>query len=135
MRHAFASVALAVAALAAARAEQVFSKVVLDASQGAVCLDGSPAVVYVSEPPAQSANPPNIILFLQGGGWCATPTANGTLEACESRAHSRLGSSTSYGPTFTPSYEGGNGMLVNDTKINPTVSALERLPLPVLQLA
>ena len=118
---AFAAIA-AIACMSAVRSEQVFTKVVLDDSNGAVCLDGSPAVVYVSEPPTTSGPPPNILLFLQGGGWCATNSSSGTLEACEMRAHSRLGSSKTYGPTFTPSYEGGNGLLINETAINPTVS-------------
>ena len=50
------------------------------------CLDGSPAVYYISE----GANRSAFVFHHQGGGWCQT------LDECQSRAKGRLGSSRSY---------------------------------------
>lgn len=108
---------------ALAGAEQVFLRHTLPTANGAMCLDGSPAVVYVNQPTSPPPSP-KIILFLQGGGWCMGPTAETTLMNCLSRSKTDLGSSSTYGPTFTPSYEGGNGLLSNDSAINPAVSSM-----------
>lgn len=82
-----------------------------------MCLDGSPAVFYLWQPPTPSTK---YIVFLEGGGWCYGMTDDATLADCVSRANTTLGSSTTYPPTYQPSYEGGNGLLSNDSTINPT---------------
>jgi hypothetical protein len=70
----------------------------------ALCLDGSPAVYYLS----RGSNASSFLFFLEGGGWCQT------LSECAERAKTNLGSSTSYAPTLDlstinapPSQRGG----------------------------
>ena len=46
-------------------------------------------------------------------------THNTTVASCQGRSKKPLGSSKSYGPTFTPSYEGGDGLLSNNVTLNP----------------
>eukprot|EP00052_Salpingoeca_macrocollata_P022792 m.199059 g.199059 ORF g.199059 m.199059 type:complete len:390 (-) comp21892_c0_seq5:88-1257(-) len=94
--------------------EDPFQQVLLKeaaASKGAVCLDGTPGAYYIHRGSGSGAN--KWILFLQGGGWCESE------QDCYSRSSSALGSSASYGPTFTPSYEGGDGLLGTDPTTNP----------------
>lgn len=52
-------------------------------------------------------------LSMKGGGWCVNE------EDCLSRSKTALGSSKGYKTTFTPSYEGGNGLLGTDPSTNP----------------
>jgi len=75
------------------------------AAAGAVCLDGSPGAFYSRAPLAGGA-PAGVVLFFEGGGWCAS------LENCYERSLTELGSSKNYTavPPGTlppgPSYEG-----------------------------
>ena len=54
----------------------------------AVCLDGSPPVIYVRPPRATASS--TFVLFLEGGGWCNSPTD------CVSRMQSPHGSSRTF---------------------------------------
>ena len=60
-------------------------------SEGAVCLDGSPAAFYWS-PGAETTK---FYLHQEGGGWC------GSDSDCFGRSKTRLGSSKSYTKTIT----------------------------------
>ena len=51
-----------------------FTKHLHDIDTGAKCLDGSPAALYVS--PADNSN---IIVFFEGGGFCAGKTLSAIL--------------------------------------------------------
>eukprot|EP00038_Savillea_parva_P019872 m.29423 g.29423 ORF g.29423 m.29423 type:complete len:420 (-) comp4592_c0_seq2:309-1568(-) len=64
-------------------------------ASGAVCLDGSPGGGYI-----RKGDPKKWIIFHQGGGWCSSDVN------CAERAGTALGSSKSWGPTYTDSYEG-----------------------------
>ena len=59
--------------------------------KGAVCLDGSPGMVYVRKGTGSGAN--KWYIHHQGGGWCES------LDDCLSRSKGGLGSSTRYGKT------------------------------------
>lgn len=43
-------------------------------SSTALCLDGSPSLIYVS-----TGNPTKILLHFQSGGWCGKPSLNSTI--------------------------------------------------------
>lgn len=62
-------------------------------SESALCLDGSPSLVYVSQ-----GDPKKILLHFQSGGWCGEPTLSDTLESCYQRSLTSLGSSK-YSPS------------------------------------
>jgi hypothetical protein len=68
------------------------------AKAGAVCLDGSPGGYQI-----RRGKPGNErwVVFHQGGGWCYSD------ENCAARANMNLGSSNSWGQTYTDFYEGG----------------------------
>ena len=77
--------ALATASAATPEATTAF-RLILDeaaARDGAVCLDGSPAVVYIS----LGTEPTKFYVHQQGGGWC------NDLDGCAARAFTALGSS------------------------------------------
>ena len=65
-------------------------RVILSEYAHAKCLDGSPAVYYIS----RGSNRFAFLFHLQGGGWCQT------LDECASRAKTALGSSLSYPATM-----------------------------------
>ena len=83
----------------------VGSIVYLPTGNGAVCLDGSPAALYV----APNAETRKVLLFQEGGGWC------GPGENCRERALTPLGSSATYPPTMGLS----GGYLSADAAENP----------------
>jgi len=74
----------------------------LASQRGAQCLDHSPAGFYLRQ-----QNPHKWVLFLQGGGFCLTPSA------CKARANTSLGSSTHW------SKHGSEYMVTDDSKLNP----------------
>lgn len=66
------------------------------AADGAVCLDGSPGGFYFRK----GSSNDKWLMFHQGGGWCGSP------DNCADRAQTALGSSKTWGPTYTDKYEG-----------------------------
>ena len=79
---------------AAAAAATTWERVLLTAAaarDGAVCIDGSPAAVYVK--PGSGADVNKWILFFEGGGWCFSAAD------CYARSKTALGSSKSYPQT------------------------------------
>eukprot|EP01060_Flectonema_neradi_P006771 TRINITY_DN1462_c0_g1_i1.p1 TRINITY_DN1462_c0_g1~~TRINITY_DN1462_c0_g1_i1.p1 ORF type:complete len:382 (+),score=83.26 TRINITY_DN1462_c0_g1_i1:52-1197(+) len=98
------------AAIVTASADVVpLTKITLSDYPTARCLDGSPYVMYYRPAPAGSEHPTNWVFNLRGGGACLDP------EACHHRAQGVLGSSKSYGPTWTNEY----GSLSSNKTINP----------------
>lgn len=77
---------------------------------GARCLDGSEAALYVSP-----GNNSNVVIFFDGGGFCAGKTLSATIESCYQRSMTDLGSSKGYKETVT--YLGG--ILSNSNTTNP----------------
>ena len=75
----------------------------------AVCLDGSPAAIYIK--PAASGFETSWQLYLEGGGWCWTP------QDCAARATTDLGSSLNYAATISSM---GTGLQSSWCNINPT---------------
>lgn len=69
----------------------VYEKVVLPASSGALCLDGSPGAYYLSQ-----GDPNKILLSFEGGGWCGGVDLSSALEDCYQRSKTGLGSSKDY---------------------------------------
>mmetsp|Transcript_55505 Transcript_55505/g.130988 ORF Transcript_55505/g.130988 Transcript_55505/m.130988 type:complete len:373 (+) Transcript_55505:1-1119(+) len=67
------------------------------AKNGAVCLDGSPGGFYI-----RRGDPTKWVVFHQGGGWCSSD------DNCYDRSLTTLGSSKSWGPTYTDLYEGSH---------------------------
>jgi len=78
-----------------------------ETNNGAACLDGSPPAYYIHEGSGSGAN--KWFLHHQGGGYCTS------LEDCNGRAHSGLGSSKGYGRTG----DLGGGYFSTDEKSNP----------------
>ena len=75
----------------------------------AVCLDGSPAVYYISK----GTNPKGLYIYHQGGGWCQTE------EECAQRAATALGSSKSYPPTKDLRTAQTHVFMTRDAALNP----------------
>lgn len=71
--------------------ERVIFSAEVSETYGAHCLDGTPSGFYYRE----GSENESIVIFLQGGGLCVTPSA------CHSRATGQLGSSKSWPPTRT----------------------------------
>lgn len=94
---------VAVTAAVAAAAAAQYALQLLDASNGAVCLDGSPAGFYWSPGSVKRA-----VLWFEGGGWCQS------LPDCLGRAGTRLGSSTTWPPTAS-----FQGILNTNASLNP----------------
>ena len=78
--------------------------------QGAVCLDGSPGGYYIRQPLREPAanDPKGWVVFHKGGGWCNSD------ENCFERSQTDLGSSKSWGPTYTDKYEGDDDDSLTD---------------------
>lgn len=74
---------------------------------GAVCLDGSPAGVYIVR-----GSVSKWVVYQQGGGWCSSD------ENCAARANTTLGSSTTY-PANSTTVMLENSYLSNDPAVNP----------------
>ena len=86
MLRAVVALAAAAAAAAAGPGPNTARRVYLPPSAtaaGAVALDGSPGVYYVS----RGAEARKFVIFQKGGGWCTS------LASCAARAESALGSS------------------------------------------
>jgi len=112
--HAARRVACALLLLLVAATAQPapWSLVLLDTSNGARCLDGSPPAYYYRPGIGEGAS--KWLLHLQGGGWCVS------TGDCANRANSSLGSSNSWPRTGPPTADGGAaGILSADPIINP----------------
>ena len=81
------------------------------------CLDGSVAGFYYRASPTNSSS---WVVFLQGGGSCAT------FADCSSRAKTALGSSTKWAPTFTDF----DNLLSSDPSVNPAFATAHHVFLP-----
>jgi hypothetical protein len=86
------------------------------ASQGAVCLDGSPAAYYIRK----EAEKEKFYIFQQGGGWCNSD------DDCLGRSHTPLGSSKGYAATM----DLGAGYMSNDPALSPMMWNWTKLYLP-----
>eukprot|EP01083_Nonionella_stella_P157954 513394_1 len=82
---------------------------------GAVCLDGTVPVFYWR--PGVDDGVHKFHIFFEGGGWCAgnDEPISSTMDTCQHRATTELGSSLSYPPTAN--YD--NTYLSTDATINP----------------
>eukprot|EP01083_Nonionella_stella_P235198 827282_1 len=78
-------------------------------TQGAQCLDGSPAGFYHQPPQHGDSN--LWVIFLQGGGAC------GSLQTCEKRANGPLGSSKYWSKQYNLTKD--RGLCSSDPTINP----------------
>lgn len=87
------------------------------ASPSARCLDGSRAGYYYRASPSNSSK---WVVFLQGGGSCAT------YADCLARAASDLGSSKRWAPTFVDA----DNLLSVDPTVNPAFSEAHHVFLP-----
>ena len=87
-----------------------FTKHLHDIDTGAKCLDGSPAALYVS--PGDKSN---IIVFFEGGGFCAGKTLSTVIQSCYQRSKTHLGSSKNYPDTLADQ----GGILSSQAAINP----------------
>jgi hypothetical protein len=90
-----------------------WTRVLLDQSQGAACIDGTAPALYVK--PGVGENATKVILFFEGGGWCVS------LEDCEGRSHTPLGSSSSYAPSTTAWT--ARDLLLPDAAVNPNFAS------------
>jgi len=93
-------------------------KLVDDATNnGAVCIDGSPAVYYLGKTnSSESLN--KWVVYFEGGGWCSHNTnAAGTgFDSCLARSTTTLGSSSTYADTMS---FGGSDQVGNNPSTNP----------------
>ena len=78
---------------------------------GAKCLDGSPPAIYY-----KLGDPSRWIVFLEGGGWCADTSYNGTVANCFGRAAGGGGSSNGI---KNGSINNIGGLLSTDPAVNP----------------
>lgn len=116
MRTAAVVIALA-AALAVGVHAIPMTKVLLSdyvSSYGAMCLDGTAPAYYFHRSQSAGANAQKWIVYFEGGGWCYDE------DQCVGRAGTDLGSSKNYPDVFDPGYEGGSGLLSNDSSVNPS---------------
>lgn len=107
----------------------VAQRVVLSAaaaSNGAVCLDGTPAVLYFRA----GAEPTKFVILQLGGGWCLNDVQ------CAGRSSTNLGSSKNYPATLDlsaatdPIFGDAWGMLSDDPARNPQLHNHTRVFLP-----
>jgi O-palmitoleoyl-L-serine hydrolase len=98
-------------------------------THGARCLDGTPAAYYV-RPASAVENVTKFVVYLQGGGWCASAQGwQHTIWGCTARTSSRMGSTNGYPASTDRSDsvihtlfdENGDkgGIMSADTAINP----------------
>ncbi len=73
------------------REVEIYQQIEMPSSTGARCLDGSPFHINVQKGHGSGSN--NYLLFFDGGGWCSSKTYNSTMESCDKRTNSYLGSS------------------------------------------
>jgi len=78
-----------------------------DATNGAVCIDGTPGAYYFH--PGSGDGATKWFLHHQGGGYC------NSFADCYSRSQGNLGSSKAYPPTM----DLGGGYFSNDVRVNP----------------
>jgi len=76
------------------------------ATEGAVCLDGSPPALYIDR-----GDPEHFLIFQEGGGWCSSPLQ------CSERANSTLGSSA-FDPPWSTTQMSSESFLSNDPMVN-----------------
>jgi hypothetical protein len=109
----FFLVLAAIAATAAGDSFDSWQLRLLDGSNEAVCLDGSPPGYYIE----RGAPNAGWMVHWQGGGWCMNP------DDCANRAKSPLGSSSSYAADkddVLGAYDGGaHGLFSNSSTVNP----------------
>lgn len=86
------------------------------ASNGALCLDGTPGGYYFAPGSGSGAN--KWIIFFQGGGWCYSE------DDCWGRSKTALGSSKFWGPTMDM-----GGITSDDCNNNPTFCNWNRVNL------
>lgn len=68
---------------------EFYDIVELDSESGGKCLDGSNYQFFVKE----KKDSKNYVFFFDGGGWCSTKYYNSTLESCQKRSETYLGTS------------------------------------------
>ena len=85
-----------------------YTKLLLESAvaDGAVCLDGTPAPLYVR--PGSGADRSNIVIFFEGGGWCESD------EDCLTRSRTAYGSSK-----FNITSFNGRDLLQPNCVVNP----------------
>lgn len=116
--------------LTAVFASNIAQRVILtDATKaGAVCLDGSPPVLYI-KPDAETTK---FVILQRGGGWCSSD------EDCANRSKTNLGSSLTFPASIDLNvatapgtvYEQPWGQLVNDPVTNPMMWNWTKVFLP-----
>jgi hypothetical protein len=94
---------------------QFFTKINLDNSTEAKCLDGSDYGYYFHKGEGSGKN--RYVFYLLGGGSCFTDQENTTLKSCFERASTRLGSMKEW-PVFLPDSIFG-GILSSYESVNP----------------
>jgi hypothetical protein len=57
---------------------ELYRRVIHNYDPEAKCLDGTPGLLYVHE----GGDTKNILIFMEGGGFCGDETLNKTLESC-----------------------------------------------------
>eukprot|EP00042_Codosiga_hollandica_P055950 m.794540 g.794540 ORF g.794540 m.794540 type:complete len:405 (-) comp59238_c0_seq16:80-1294(-) len=98
-------IALAAVVLAASAQNDMSLVLLKDAvADGAMCLDGSPIAYYQR----LNSSSTQWVVFFQGGGWCYN------LNDCYERSLTTLGSSTTYGPTYS-----SGGIFSGSASMNP----------------
>jgi len=116
------------AAVVGASAGNTATRTFLPTTNGAVCLDGSPAAVYFK----QGAERTKFVILQRGGGWCTSD------EGCAERTKTSLGSSSTYPKTQDLNTGAGDGamydapwaQLSDDPALNPMMSSWSFVFLP-----
>jgi hypothetical protein len=88
------------------------------ASDGAVCLDGTPGMFFFA-PAANDADTANWEIYFQGGGWCYEE------QDCWNRAKGNIGSSKGYQDGKSTSDIGG--LMSSDCTVNPDFCNVNRV--------
>ena len=87
---------------------------------GAVCLDGSPGIMYVD----RGSEPAGFFIYMQGGGWCQT------AEECAQRANTTLGSSTQWPASQPFPWRETSVLMTRNASLNPLMSKWTYVFLP-----
>jgi hypothetical protein len=95
---------LLVGLLAVASSFNFFSLNYLPTKNGAMCLDGSPAALYIYEPDdiSKAANKILIMFEWTPNGWCFKQDLSSSLNDCLKFANNDFGSSKNYESNFLP---------------------------------
>ena len=110
-----ASILLVVLAANGVSAETKMTKNLLD---GVKCLDGSPALYFISD--EELAKTSKYVVWLEGGGACRN------MSDCELRAKSKLGSSTPWPNEMLPPED----ILKTDLSVNPDFAGFVHIFVP-----